>query len=196
MKIDCVMVEAGHGLSWGGLLNDNGATYGELTEYAVNCSIAERVVAILKAKQAEEGIGFVQGIGFANRNTNAKKVSFANSVININGFNPTKTLYVCLHCNANTGTPGTGTESYVGNASYKDAGLALGESIRKSLVEYFGYANRGSKTRSLYFQSVKCVGTLIEMGFINNTFDVVCLTDYDRIATAVAHGILEHIRGL
>ena len=69
--------------------------------------------------------------------------------------------------NSNSGTPGSGTETYYGNKP-----MAI--SIQKKLVEVLGLPDRGVKdgTNLKFNNSTNPASCLVELGFINNPNDL------------------------
>jgi N-acetylmuramoyl-L-alanine amidase len=194
-KIQCIQIESGHGLSnyYPKILNvkDDGAVSSGYTEYSITSAVAQKVCEILRSKEELAGV-LIQGIGFASRARIQDKVKFANSVVSENKFDPERVLFVSIHCNSNAGVAGTGIEIWLGDGKEKNREFAT--SVINSMIEYSGLKNRGLKTRSLYHQQVNANSILVELGFLNNQSDRKFLLDTQRVATALSHGILEHIR--
>lgn len=99
-----------------------------------------------------------------------------------------------LHLNSNSGTPGTGTETYY---SVTGKGRELAELINRNLVK-IGYADRGAKTYPNIFggdylailRYTDAPAVLVEVFFINNPSDL-SLYDPNKIAVAIADAVQE-----
>lgn len=95
---------------------------------------------------------------------------------------------VSIHFNSNSGTPGTGSEAYVISKGGKAEVYA--DRILKNICNAIGTVNRGVKIGNLAIvRDTVCPATLIEVLFANNPNDVAKM-DVDKVAMAVAEGIL------
>lgn len=95
---------------------------------------------------------------------------------------------VSIHFNSNSGTPGTGSEAYVISKGGKAEVYA--DRILKNICNAIGTVNRGVKVGNLAIvRDTVCPATLIEVLFANNPNDVAKM-DVDKVAMAVAEGIL------
>lgn len=192
---DIIFVDAGHWMK--GKLYDVWAVrqswdkikskFVTTTERELNVKISKRLQEILKEKTFLD----IADIGGNTNATLNAKVSYANKVLK----NFKKGLYIAIHCNGNIGEV-SGVETFY-NKMYTD-GKGLADSVNKSINEYFGISIRGSKYNEqspeggLYTSNVKCCSILVECGFISG--DLEFLKQTDRMAEAIAHGILNYLR--
>lgn len=95
---------------------------------------------------------------------------------------------VSVHFNSNSGTPGTGSEAYVIAKGGKAEVYA--DRILKNICNAIGTVNRGVKVGNLAIvRDTVCPATLVEVLFANNSQDVAKM-DVDKVAMAIAEGIL------
>jgi hypothetical protein len=101
--------------------------------------------------------------------------------INSNLQDEFKDVAINVHLNSNSGTPGTGTETWYG---LKDLAIEVNEEV----VKVLGLKNRGIKfSDQLYFNNVvKCGSVILELGFINNENDRRVVTELGGLALAKA----------
>lgn len=119
----------------------------------------------------------------------------ANTVLNAqirNANNSGAGFGVSWHLNANSGTPGTGTEVLYYPGSKE--GYEAAEKVSKAISAKFGWANRGAKARAdlgwLNYTSMPVI--LIECCFINNAGDVAKLKGKERL---LADTVIEALTG-
>lgn len=103
--------------------------------------------------------------------------------------NPSTDLCMEVHLNSNSGTPGTGTETYYGNKT-------LADEMNQEIVGVLGLANRGVKQWDglMFNNSTNCASCLIELGFVNNSVDVKAVVS--RGGLALAKGIVRACGGI
>ena len=106
-------------------------------------------------------------------------------------------LFVSIHRNA---MPVPGTGSGATTLVYEDAGTPalLAENIQRNLVET-GFADLGIHERPglIVLRRTQMPAVLVEAGFIDNPRDNIFFDqNFDKIAQAIADGILETIRQL
>ena len=169
-------IYAGHGGS------DPGATSGSRLEKDYTLGVANALSALLRV----DGNTVVQ-----NRATDIDR----NITTDANRANSERVNAIIeLHMNSNAGTPGKGTEVYYypGSAT----GEKLAESIQRQIVNTFGYADRGAKSRSNLgiLRQSNMPAVLVEMAFINNDSDMAKF-DAQRMAEAIRQGIYDTFGG-
>jgi N-acetylmuramoyl-L-alanine amidase len=134
---------------------DNGASYGGVTERELAESISLKVKTILEQNGVEVVLTREQGQSMSL----GDRIYKANSIGEYDYF-------ISLHINScareNTGT---GVEGYSCGA------WTLTNKILKGLSNEFGYLNRGLYYSPYYNSQIKQNNTLIELGFINNEYD-------------------------
>jgi N-acetylmuramoyl-L-alanine amidase len=196
--IKCILIEAGHGLSYPFNYKDCGAVNGKYTERSFNISIARKILEILKSKEELKGV-LIQGVGVETNANIVKKYQFANKVIAENRYSPEECIYVAIHINS-LNAKSTGFEVW---AKSNKSSYELSEHIIQSNNEYKLFADRGVKLtknnrhKGLYIDNVKSTACLIENGFLSNAHDLSVLNQQiDRVAEMNAHGIMEYIRNL
>ena len=153
---------------------DNGASYGGVTERELAESISLKVKNILEQNGVEVVLVREQGQSLGDR------IYKANSMGNYD-------YYISLHINScareNTGT---GVEGYSCGA------WTLTNKILKGLSDEFGYLNRGLYYSPYYNSQIKQNNTLIELGFINNEYDRGNLMNrQDDYAKVISNAILD-----
>ena len=157
---------------------DNGASYGGVTERELAESISLKVKTILEQNGVEVILVREQGqsMGLGDR------IYKANSMGKYDYF-------ISLHINScareNTGT---GVEGYSCGA------WTLTNKILKGLSNEFGYLNRGLYYSPYYNSQIKQNNTLIELGFINNEYDRGNLMNrQDDYARIISDAILDSL---
>ena len=155
---------------------DNGASYGGVTERELAESISLKVKNILEQNGVEVVLVREQGQSMSL----GDRIYKANNMGNYD-------YYISLHINScareNTGT---GVEGYSVGA------WSLTNNILKGLSNEFGYLNRGLYYSPYYNSQIKQKSTLIELGFINNEYDRGNLMNkQDAYARVIADGILD-----
>ena len=157
---------------------DNGASYGGVTERELAESISLKVKSILEQNGVEVVLTREQGQSMSL----GDRIYKANSIGKYDYF-------ISLHINScareNTGT---GVEGYSCGA------WTLTNKILKGLSNEFGYLNRGLYYSPYYNSQIKQNNTLIELGFINNEYDRGNLINrQDDYARIIANGILDSL---
>lgn len=155
---------------------DNGASYGGVTERELAESISLKVKTILEQNGVEVILTREQGQSMSL----GDRIYKANSMGNYD-------YYISLHINScareNTGT---GVEGYSCGA------WTLTNKILKGLSDEFGYLNRGLYYSPYYNSQIKQNNTLIELGFINNEYDRGNLMNrQDDYAKVISNAILD-----
>jgi len=159
-------IDAGHGLcSRRAGVYDPGAVGQGLQEATITLEWALTLKHVLQ--QAGQAV-------ILTRNTAEECAPLGQRVARMQAAGATRLL--SLHCNANAGTPGTGTEVlFPGGQSQAFARLVL-----NAAVASLGLPNRGIKERSnlaiLKFNGPCC---LLELGFINHPGDAALLAQRD-----------------
>lgn len=157
---------------------DNGASYGSVTERELAESISLKVKTILEQNGVEVVLVREQGQSMSL----SDRIYKANSMGEYNYF-------ISLHINScareNTGT---GVEGYSCGA------WTLTNKILKGLSNEFGYLNRGLYYSPYYNSQIKQNNTLIELGFINNEYDRSNLMNrQDDYARIISDAILDSL---
>lgn len=155
---------------------DNGASYGGVTERELAESISLKVKNILEQNGVEVVLVREQGQSMSL----SDRIYKANNMGNYD-------YYISLHVNScareNTGT---GVEGYSCGA------WTLSNKILKGLSDEFGYLNRGLYYSPYYNSQIKQNNTLIELGFINNEYDRGNLMNrQDDYAKVISNAILD-----
>ena len=157
---------------------DNGASYGGVTERELAESISLKVKSILEQNGVEVVLVREQGQSMSL----GDRIYKANSIGEYDYF-------ISLHINScareNTGT---GVEGYSCGA------WTLTNKILKGLSNEFGYLNRGLYYSPYYNSQIKQNNTLIELGFINNEYDRGNLMNrQDDYARIISDAILDSL---
>ena len=157
---------------------DNGASYGGVTERELAESISLKVKTILEQNGVEVVLTREQG----------QSMSLGDRIYKANSMGEYD-YFISLHINScareNTGT---GVEGYSCGA------WTLTNKILKGLSNEFGYLNRGLYYSPYYNSQIKQNNTLIELGFINNEYDRGNLINrQDDYARIIANGILDSL---
>ena len=157
---------------------DNGASYGGVTERELAESISLKVKTILEQNGVEVVLVREQG----------QSMSLGDRIYKANSMGEYD-YFISLHINScareNTGT---GVEGYSCGA------WTLTNKILKGLSNEFGYLNRGLYYSPYYNSQIKQNNTLIELGFINNEYDRGNLINrQDDYARIIANGILDSL---
>lgn len=201
--MEAIFVDAGHGRSLLGL-KDVGAVgkFGAAKYYerVIAVELARRVLDILKTKTELKGT-LVQGVGVETEANISRKMKYVNTVLSENRFIPSRCLGISIHMNASTSNKPRGFEVW-----YQRSGKprSLAEYIVRAWKKYDIVPLRPSALNStathrykkLYIDDTLCPWVLIETAFISNLTDVTAImNNLDRAAEAIAHGVLEFIRG-
>ncbi|MEG0371268.1 MAG: N-acetylmuramoyl-L-alanine amidase [Clostridium sp.] len=105
-------------------------------------------------------------------------------------------LFVSIHCNSNSGTPASGTETYYSSKNpNKDKALAT--SIQQELVKAIGLRDRGAKLGNFWVvNNTQMPASLVELAFINNLSEEQKLKDpsfQQKAANGIANGIVKYV---
>ena len=159
-------------------VQDNGASYGGVTERELAESISLKVKNILEQNGVEVILVREQGQSMSL----GDRIYKANNMGNYD-------YYISLHINSCASeNTGTGVEGYSCGA------WTLSNKILTGLSNEFGYLNRGLYYSPYYNSQIKQKSTLIELGFINNEYDRGNLMNrQDAYARVIADGILENL---
>ena len=157
---------------------DNGASYGGVTERELAESISLKVKTILEQNGVEVILVREQG----------QSMSLGDRIYKANSMGKYD-YFISLHINScareNTGT---GVEGYSCGA------WTLTNKILKGLSNEFGYLNRGLYYSPYYNSQIKQNNTLIELGFINNEYDRGNLMNrQDDYARIISDAILDSL---
>ena len=157
---------------------DNGASYGGVTERELAESISLKVKNILEQNGVEVVLVREQGQSMSL----GDRIYKANNMGNYD-------YYISLHINSCASeNTGTGVEGYSCGA------WTLSNKILKGLSNEFGYLNRGLYYSPYYNSQIKQNNTLIELGFINNEYDRGNLINkQDTYARVISDAILENL---
>jgi N-acetylmuramoyl-L-alanine amidase len=157
---------------------DNGASYGGVTERELAESISLKVKNILEQNGVEVVLVREQGQSMSL----GDRIYKANSMGEYNYF-------ISLHINSCASeNTGTGVEGYSCGA------WTLTNKILKGLSNEFGYLNRGLYYSPYYNSQIKQNNTLIELGFINNEYDRSNLINrQDDYARIISDAILDSL---
>lgn len=155
---------------------DNGASYGGVTERELAESISLKVKTILEQNGVEVVLTREQGQSMSL----GDRIYKANNMGNYD-------YYISLHINSCASeNTGTGVEGYSCGA------WTLSNKILKGLSDEFGYLNRGLYYSPYYNSQIKQNNTLIELGFINNEYDRGNLMNrQDDYARIISNAILD-----
>ena len=159
-------------------LQDNGASYGGVTERELAESIRLKVKTILEQNGVEVILTREQGQSMSL----GDRIYKANNMGNYD-------YYISLHINSCASeNTGTGVEGYSCGA------WTLSNKILKGLSDEFGYLNRGLYYSPYYNSQIKQNNTLIELGFINNEYDRGNLMNrQDDYARIISDAILDSL---
>ena len=157
---------------------DNGASYGGVTERELAESISLKVKTILEQNGVEVVLVREQGQSMSL----GDRIYKANNMGNYD-------YYISLHINSCASeNTGTGVEGYSCGA------WTLSNKILKGLSDEFGYLNRGLYYSPYYNSQIKQNNTLIELGFINNEYDRGNLMNrQDDYARIISDAILDSL---
>ena len=157
---------------------DNGASYGGVTERELAESISLKVKTILEQNGVEVILTREQGQSMSL----GDRIYKANSIGEYDYF-------ISLHINSCASeNTGTGVEGYSCGA------WTLSNKILKGLSNEFGYLNRGLYYSPYYNSQIKQNNTLIELGFINNEYDRGNLINrQDDYARIISDAILDSL---
>ncbi len=201
--MQAIFIEAGHGKSLLGIKKDVGAVgkFGSnvYTERSIVLELARRIITILKAKPELKHC-LIQGNGVETDATIRAKMKYVNTVIQENRFLPSKCLGVAIHMNASGSNQPGGFETwYQVNGKSKP----LAEYMVRAWQEYKITPlrprplnnNKNGRYGRFYTDDALCPYVIIETSFISNLEDVKSIiSNYDRAAECLAHGIMEFIR--
>ena len=157
---------------------DNGASYGGVTERELAESISLKVKTILEQNGVEVVLTREQG----------QSMSLGDRIYKANNMG-SYDYYISLHINSCASeNTGTGVEGYSCGA------WTLTNKILKGLSNEFGYLNRGLYYSPYYNSQIKQNNTLIELGFINNEYDRGNLMNrQDDYARIISDAILDSL---
>ena len=157
---------------------DNGASYGGVTERELAESISLKVKTILEQNGVEVVLTREQG----------QSMSLGDRIYKANNMG-SYDYYISLHINSCASeNTGTGVEGYSCGA------WTLSNKILKGLSNEFGYLNRGLYYSPYYNSQIKQNNTLIELGFINNEYDRGNLMNrQDDYARIISDAILDSL---
>ncbi len=166
-----VVLDPGHGG------RDAGARWAGVSEKTLTLSIARKVEAILKAR----------GVTTAMTRRSDIYRSLESRAAVANGFR--KSIFVSIHCNADSEREGRGIETYYCGAR----GATLASSIHRTLDSRTTTPNRGLKCSGFsVLRRTVCPAALVECGFLSSKTERNLLTTaayQDRVARAIADGI-------
>lgn len=206
MKAQAVFIEAGHGKSnsiFGG--PDMGASGkvngGNVYERNYSVNIAGKVLKILQQKEELKNV-LVQGVGIVTSASISKKMKYVNTVMKENHLDPAFCFGLAIHMNSSVSNEAKGFEVW-----YQKNGnsLSLANAIAKSWDEYNITPLRPKPINSsatgrfgkFYIDDTQARYVIVETGFISNPSEAVIINEQvDRVAEAIAHGLLEYIRNL
>lgn len=176
-----VVIDPGHGG------RDPGAVgIGGLQEKEVIFPISQRVTELLRA----------QGVEVIMTRTDDRTLDLAPRVEIANRANAT--VFVSIHANSiSLSRPDVnGIETYYASES----GRRLAEIIHANILPASGMRDRGVKSARFYvLRYTNMPAALLEIGFVTGEEDVRLLRDAawrERMAQAIAQGILQYLRGL
>mgnify|MGYP006316153593 FL=1 len=157
---------------------DNGASYGGVTERELAESISLKVKNILEQNGVEVVLVREQG----------QSMSLGDRIYKANNMGEYD-YFISLHINSCASeNTGTGVEGYSCGA------WTLSNKILKGLSNEFGYLNRGLYYSPYYNSQIKQNNTLIELGFINNEYDRGNLMNrQDDYARIISDAILDSL---
>jgi len=160
-------------LAAGHSLTEPGAGFGNRREESLVIGYVDEAVELLKTQNLNgrilevvpHSLGLVQSVKYVNDNL----------------FDASKDLCMEVHLNSNSGTPGTGTETFYGHRP-------LAKIVNNEVVSVLGLRNRGVKTGNHFFwnNSTRCASCLLELGFINNNNDMTVVEEKASLAIARA----------
>jgi len=198
--IKCILIESGHGKSAIGT-KENGAVGNGKTEREMTVILGRKVLEILQSKQ-ELKTCLIQGVGVETEANLNSKIKYLNQVVKENKFSPNECLSLSIHMNAASAKTATGFEVWY-QTVFRPNKLSLAESMVRAWDKYKITPLRKSpmlptsKNRwgRLYIDDFVCPAVLAEVSFISNASDVAAISkDYDRVAEALAHGIMNFVR--
>lgn len=194
-----IFIEAGHGKSLFGTY-DSGAVgrFGNsiFVERDLAKQIARRVLAILKSKDELKDV-LIQGVGVETDANIISKMKFVNSVIIENQFKPNECFGIAIHMNA--GGNATGFETWF---QMDGKSRPLCEQLCRSWLDYKITPlrpkalnnSKDGRYKRFYIDDARCAYAIVETSFISNLSDCVAITNnYDRVAEAIAHGLMQYI---
>jgi N-acetylmuramoyl-L-alanine amidase len=197
--IKTLFVESGHGLHKGIFKDtpDCGATYFSNGIHYTERELVKELGLLVEQKLVAKNLFRVIPVGIDTEATIQNKMKYVNDVMKQNNLNLMDTLGISLHLNAGGGS---GTECWIQQhlgdqvfaqtmiASFKEYNLFP---IRKTPILTTDHDRFGR----LYIDDTQVPWLLIESCFIDNATDLeVLLTQKDRLAECIAHGILEYTK--
>lgn len=199
-----IFLDVGHGKNAFGFL-DQGAcrVYNDhlFRERDFAKEIVRRMKALLDTKEELKGC-LIQTVGLETDATPGAKMGFVNHTIRENRFTPSDCLSVSIHMNSSISMTPNGHEVWYQKAG--GAALALANSMVAAWKEYnilplrptpVNSTASNSKWHRLYIDDAICPAVLVETGFISHYDDAITVqNNFDRVAEALCHGILEYIR--
>lgn len=199
-----LFIEAGHGKSYLGL-KDVGAVgkFGSSRYYERDMAkeLARRVIDILKTKREIKDC-LLQGVGVETDASIVKKMQYVNTVIKENKLPANQCLGIAIHMNAASSNKATGFEVWhQKNGKSKPLAEFLVRAWDKYKITPLRPRavnnNKNGKYGRFYTDDALCPYVIVETSFISNLQDVdAIISDYDRAAEAIAHGLLEFIRSI
>ena len=163
--------------SYGQLVRDNGATFGEYNERELTNQITLKVKTILEENGIQVNLtrDFNESVTLEERIEKATKFGYD--------------AYISLHANS-CKTPNTGT----GYEAYSNNQYNLSKNIVEELSSTYGLPNRGIQATPYYNRLIQN-STLIELGFINNDIDRdILINKQDEVAQIIANNILKQYK--
>ena len=155
-------------------VNDVGASYEQWNERdivnEITLKVGDRLVnngfTVTYTRELDKPISINERVKFAN--------------------NTDYWLYLSIHANSNDSPKaGTGVEAYSNNE------YSLSDSILNDLRDTFGLVKRSSPIASPYYNRNIQNSSLLEIGFINNSYDRdIMLNKQDEIADIIANNII------
>lgn len=200
MKTQAIFIEAGHGR---GLISaDLGASGqiggGKVYERDFAVLIASEILKILKSKQELQGV-IVQGVGIETSATVQRKMKYVNMVMAENHLDPVNCFGVAIHMNSGAPTA-QGFEVWYQKSSKS---FSFANDIAEAWHEYNLTPLRAKPLNSsangrfgrFYIDDTQARYVIVETGFITNEGEAKTIKDnIPRVAEAIAHGILQHVR--
>jgi N-acetylmuramoyl-L-alanine amidase len=187
--ISAIFVEAGHGLSASGIV-DNGASANGFTERDLVVHIAKLVFFNLKEKGS--GSFEVIDVGINKQMSLSNKINFINTKCKENKWNENNSLLVSIHVNSGKAS---GVEGWYYAES--DISKKFASNITDSLSKNTGLKNRGVKPdksnkhgRLAIVRDTTPLACLLECGFISTEADCNLLTDHTVLfSSSIIEGI-------
>ena len=203
LQTQAVFIEAGHGKKQLIIpVKDPGAVNGQYTERNFTKEIARRVLIKMNEKKTAGDLqGLVQGVGIETDATIQKKMAFVNTVVHENHLNPQRCLGIAIHMNSATAKSARGFETwYQKNVKNSEK---LADYLSRSWSDYKITPMRPRPVNNskdgrygrFYPDDTAVPYVIVETSFISNSEDITALQkNWDRVAEAIAHGLMEYIR--